>query len=318
MKMSFGVQTVQQNVEFDELARFWRFLDRETRFESIWAMDHLLPPTEGGDPSEPCFESWTLLAAASQLTERVRLGCLVSANTFRHPALLAKMAATLDHASQGRLVVGLGAGWHEGEHRAFGIPLGSLRERQDRLEESAAILRAVLDAKTPLCHRGRHFCLEDAHFSPGFVRSPGPLLMIGGGGEKRTLRTVARYADVANLMGPVPVVRHKLEVLAGHCEAVGRDYDSIEKTLHVPLFVHEDPGVVERVAPFIADHVGLPVEQVLQETPVGSAAQVRDVLARYAELGITGLVFPGPAPYDYEGYRHLSESVVAAFDGGSV
>ena len=314
MRMSFGVQAVQQGVEFEKLVELWRFLDRETRFDGVFTMDHLVTPVEGGDPDVPCFESWMLLAAAARETGRVRLGCLVSANTFRHPALLAKMAVTLDHASDGRLILGLGAGWHEGEHRAFGIHLGPIAERQDRLEEAAAILRAVLDGKTPVCFAGRHYQLREAQFSPGFVQRPGPPLMIGGGGERRTLRTVALDADVANLLGPVSQVRHKLDVLREHCAAVGRDYDALEKTVHVPLFVHEDPDVVDRVAALLAEHHQLPIEQVRTETPVGSAAHVCGVMERYGELGITGIVFPAPGPYDFAGLRHVSEAVVAAFD----
>jgi F420-dependent oxidoreductase-like protein len=312
--MRFGVQAVQQNVEWSQLVEFWEFLDRDTGFDSVWVMDHLVPPSEGSDPGEPCFEGWTTLAAAAQATERLRLGCLVTSNTFRHPALLAKMAATLDHISGGRLEMSLGAGWHEGEHRAFGIPLGSMRERQDRLEEAAALLRAILTAEKEVNFDGRYYRLENAHFSPAFVQKPHPPLMIGGGGEKRTLRTVARYADVANLLGPVSVVRRKLEVLESHCAAVGRDFGSIEKTVHVPLFVHEDRDVVEGMAGFIARHLELTPQQVLDETPVGSAARVREVIGRYADLGVTAIIFPAPAPYDRQGFRHISESVVGAFD----
>jgi F420-dependent oxidoreductase-like protein len=314
MKMRFEVQAAQQGVGFDQLVELWRFIDRETRFDGVFTMDHLITPVEGGDTGVPCFESWMLLAAAARETSRVRLGCLVSANTFRHPALLAKMAVTLDHASDGRLILGLGAGWHEGEHGAFGIHLGPVAERQDRLEEAAAILRAVLDGKTPVSFAGRHYRLEEAEFSPGFVQRPGPPLLIGGGGERRTLRTVARYADIANLLGPVSEVEHKLDVLREHCAEVGRDYDALEKTVHVPLFVHEDPDVVDRVAALVSEHHKLPVEQVRGETPVGNAAHVCGMMERYGELGVTGIVFPVVAPYDLAGLRHVSEAVVAAFD----
>jgi F420-dependent oxidoreductase-like protein len=314
-KMRFGVQTVQQNVEWSQLIEFWDFLERETHVESIWTMDHLVPPAEGSDPAEPCFEGWMTLAAAAQATSRLRLGCLVTSNTFRHPALLAKMAATLDHISNGRLELGLGAGWHEGEHRAFGIPLGSMRERQDRLEEAAALLQTIFTAEQPINFRGDHYQLDNASFSPGFVQKPHPPLMIGGGGEKRTLRTVARYADVANVLGPVSEVAHKLEVLRSHCAAVGRDFDSIEKTVHVPLFVHENPEVVTGVAEFLAEHLGLSAGQVLEETPVGSASRVREIVSRYADLGVTAIIFPVPTPYDFDAFRHFSDSVVAAFDG---
>ncbi len=314
MRMRFDVQTVQERVSYPELLAIWRFLDRETRFGGIWLMDHLLPPSPGADVDASCFESWTLLAAAAQATERVRLGCLVSANTFRHPALLAKMAATVDHVSGGRLELGLGAGWHTGEHRAYGIPLPPMSERQDRLEEAAAMLRAVFDAEKRVRFHGAFYELDDAPFAPRFVQRPHPPLWIGGIGERRTLRTVARFADVANLMGPLSLVRQRLEVLRRHCDAVGRDYDAIRKTIHVPLFAHEDPAVVEGAAALIAAHTLLPRETVLSELPIGCAERVCERLRAFAELGIGAILFPAPAPWDADVFRYLSEQVVARFD----
>lgn len=313
MHVRFDVQTVQQNVSYAELVRLWRFLDRETRFTGIWMMDHLLPPAGESDPEESCFESWTLLAAAAQATERLRLGCLVSSNTFRHPALLAKMAMTVDHVSGGRLDLGLGAGWCEAEHRAFGITLPPMGERQDRLEEAAALLRACFAGEKRVRFEGRHYALRDAPFSPGFVQRPHPPLLIGGIGERRTLRTVARHADVANLMGPLSVVRQRLGVLRRHCDEVGRDWDTLDKTLHVPLFAHEDAAVVERVAELVAAHTLLPVATVRSELPVGTPDEVCEVVRRFAELGITAIQFPAPAPYDEGAFRRLSDTVVAAF-----
>jgi F420-dependent oxidoreductase-like protein len=315
--MRFGAQTVQQNVAWPELLDFWEFLEQETRVESIWAMDHLLPPLEGALPETPCLESWTTLAAAAQATRRLRIGCLVTANTFRHPALLAKMAATLDHISAGRLVIALGAGWHEEEHRAFGIPLYPTRERLERLDEAAALLRTVMEAEKPVSFRGAHYQLENARFLPGFVQKPHPPLMIGGGGEKRTLRTAARYADIVNVLGPISVVRHKLQVLEAHCEREGRDYEAIEKTVHVPVVTHENPGSLALVRSFVRDHFGLTEQQLREEIPVGTASHVRMVVGRYAELGVSAIIFPTPAPRDKDGFRCLDESVIRAFEGGS-
>jgi F420-dependent oxidoreductase-like protein len=315
--MRFGAQTVQQNVDWPELLGFWRFLEQETRVESIWAMDHLVPPIEGALPELPCFESWTMLAAAAQATRRLRIGCLVSANTFRHPALLAKMAATVDHISAGRLIVALGAGWHEDEHRAFGIPLYSTRERLERLDEAAALLRAVMEAEKPVSFHGEYYQLENAPFLPGFVQRPHPPLMIGGGGEKRTLRTAARYADIVNVLGPVSLVRHKLKVLEAHCEKEGRDYHAIEKTVHVPVICLEDTERLVLVTNFVKDHFGLTEQQMREEIPVGAASHVHAVVERYAELGVSAIIFPTPAPWDREGFRYLDESVIRAFDGAS-
>lgn len=312
--MSFGAQTVQHNVAWSELLDFWAFLEQETRVESIWAMDHLVAPSPGALPELPCFESWTMLAAAAQATRRLRIGCLVTANTFRHPALLAKMAATLDHISGGRLVIGLGAGWHEEEHRAFGIPLYATRERLERLDEAAALLRAVMEAEKPVSFDGAHYRLENAPFFPGFAQTPHPPLMIGGGGEKRTLRTAARYADIVNLLGPVSVVRHKLEVLEAHCEKEGRAYEAIEKTVHVPVVTHEDPERLALVTDFVKNHFGLSEQQMREEMPIGTASHVREVVERYAELGVSAIIFPTPAPWDRDGFRYLDESVIRAFE----
>ncbi len=308
--MRFGVQTVQQNVRWDELLELWSFLEEQTQIDSIWAMDHLVVPVGDQLPEVTCFESWTLLAAAAQATRRLRIGCLVTANTFRHPALLAKMAATLDHISDGRLILGLGAGWHEAEHRAFGIPLHSMRERQDRLEEAAALLRAVFAAQKPVSFRGRHYRLDNAPFLPGFVQKPHPPLMIGGGGEKRTLRTAARYADVVNVLGPISTVRHKLQVLRDHCEVEGRDYDEIGKTVHVPVITHEDPQVLRLMSDFVKEHFQLTERQLREEGPVGPASHVREVVARYAELGVSSIIFPAPGPWNLEVLRYLDESVI--------
>jgi F420-dependent oxidoreductase-like protein len=315
--MRFGAQTVQQNVAWSELLEFWRFLDEETRVESLWTMDHLVAPVEGALPEISCFESWTLLAAAAQATRRLRIGCLVTANTFRHPPLLAKMAATIDHISNGRLVLALGAGWHEEEHRAFGIPLRGMRERLERLDEAAALLRAVMVAEKPVTFRGKYYHLEAAPFLPRFVQRPHPPLMIGGGGERRTLRTAARYADVANLLGPVSVVRHKLRILAAHCDEEGRDYDTIEKTVHVPVVTHEDPRRLALVQRFVKEHFGLTERQLREEIPVGTADHVCEVVERYAELGVSAIIFPTPWPWDREGFRSLDEAVIRRFEGGS-
>jgi len=308
--MRFGAQTVQQNVSWAELVDFWRFLEDETRLESLWAMDHLVVPIDDELPEVACFESWTLLAAAAQATRRLRVGCLVTANTFRHPALLAKMAATVDHISGGRLVLALGAGWHAAEHRAFGIPLHSTRERLERLEEAAALLRGVLVAEKPVSFHGRYYRLEEAPFLPRFVSRPHPPLVIGGGGERRTLRTAARHADGVNLLGPVSVVRHKLAVLAEHCEREGRDYDAISKSVHVPVVTHPDADAILRVRGFVKSHFALSDAQIEEEIPVGSPAHVREVAARYAELGVGEIVFPAPGPWDREIFRYLDETVI--------
>jgi F420-dependent oxidoreductase-like protein len=304
-----GIQTAQQNVEYPVLLRLWRFLDRETRFSSLFLMDHLVPPGGENDPDEPCLESGTLLGAAAQATDRIKLGCLVTANTFRHPALLAKMAATLDHVSRGRLILALGAGWNEFEHAAYGIALPALRERMDRFEEAVRILRLFLDSGPGerVAFEGEHYRLREAPFAPGFVQERPPL-MIGGGGEKRTLRIAARYADVVNIPSLLGELGRKLEVLRAHCDAVGRDQGAIEKTAHFPLVMSEDPATVEAVRGVVARHLGLPVETIRREAPIGSRHFVQDLVGRYGELGVSEIVLPVIHPYDLDALGRLSEA----------
>jgi alkanesulfonate monooxygenase SsuD/methylene tetrahydromethanopterin reductase-like flavin-dependent oxidoreductase (luciferase family) len=140
--------------------------------------------------------------------------------------------------------------------------------------------------------------------------------MIGGGGEKRTLRTAARYADIVNVLGPASVVRHKLAVLEAHCAKLGRDYDSIEKTVHVPVVTHEDTGLLARMSDFVKKHFQLTEVQLREEVPVGPPSHVREVVAKYAELGVSAILFPAPGPWDREAFRYLDESVIRPFAGG--
>ena len=308
--MRFGIQTAQFNATPAELIETWQFLDRETGFESLWFMDHLVAPIEGRVLDLAMFEAWTLLGAASQVTGRLRIGCLVTANTFRHPALLAKMAVTIDHLSGGRLNLAIGAGWFEEEHQAFGLSLPPIRLRLDRLAEAAAMLRKILQASGPVSFRGEHYSIERAPFAPGFLQTPHPPLLIGGGGEQRTLRIVAQYADVANVQGPVSTVRHKLDVLRSHCEAVGRSYAVIAKTVQMPVSIVDDPKELEGVRAFLVDHYQMTMQQARDEAPVGPVDHVLKVLAAYAELGVSAIIVPTPGPWDHHRLRQLDERIV--------
>src|SRR5262245_47001249 len=220
-RMRFGIQTSINDVSWTELADMWRFLDRETSFYSAWTFDHFVPPGAGQDPSGSCFDGWSALAALAAITDRIRLGCLVTGVTYREPGVLAKMAATVDHISDGRLEFGIGAAWHEPEHRMFGIEFPPVRERQDRLEEAVQLIRQLFDSDGPVSFTGKHYRLDKAEFQPKCVQKPHPPIMVGGGGEKRTLRTLARYGDVMNVSGTPDQVRHKIEVVEEHCRDAG-------------------------------------------------------------------------------------------------
>jgi len=191
-------------------------------FDSVWVMDHFyqLPPL--GGPAQPMLEAYTLLSALAARTSRVRLGALVTGVTYRNPALLAKIVTTLDVISAGRAILGIGAAWYDVEHEGLGVDFPPVPERMERLEEAVQICRAMLRGERPT-FAGRHYRTTEAWNVPAPVQPGGPPILIGGGGEQRTLRLVARYADLCNITGDPAVVAHKVAVLRGHCAAVGRD-----------------------------------------------------------------------------------------------
>lgn len=229
MRLSF--KTRPQHSEWRPLVDFWREGDRIERYDAGWTFDHL-DPIFSGRPGA-VFEGWTMLAALSGIVDRLRLGVLVTGNTYRHPAVLANIAATLDVVSGGRLEIGLGTGWVEGEHIAYGIPLPSWKERFDRLEETCEILH-LLFTQDVSSFDGPFHRLEGAVALPKPVQRPHPPITIGGTGEKRTLRIAARWADQWNLPGGEPdTLRHKVAVLHRHCADVGRDPADIEVSVKV-------------------------------------------------------------------------------------
>ena len=194
-------------------------------------MEHELHPT---------LEGWTLLASIAAVTEKLELGILVSGNTYRNPALLAKMAATIDVVSGGRVMLGIGAGWNIREHEAYGWDFPSMRERSDRLEEACALIRLLFHSQGRVDFEGRYYQLRQAAFAPRQGGDRPIPIMVGGTGEKRTLKTLAMYGDIMNIIASPEQVRHLTGVLERHCEAVGRDPNEIAKTLHVPIRIVRD------------------------------------------------------------------------------
>jgi F420-dependent oxidoreductase-like protein len=209
----------------------WHVTDQMPVFDSCWNFDHFYPLV--GDTDGPCMEAWVTLTALATNTSRVRVGCMVNGTPYRHPALTANMAASLDIVSNGRLNLGLGAGWHEQECAAYGIDLLPLKQRMDRFEEAVAIIRSLLGQENT-SYQGEYYTLTDARCEPKGPQQGGPPIVIGGGGEKRTLNIAARHADHWNLPFASPdQFRAKREVLLGHCEAVGRDPAEIECSVQV-------------------------------------------------------------------------------------
>jgi F420-dependent oxidoreductase-like protein len=275
--LHFGIKTAQQNTSYENMLRVWTEADTIPEIEHAWAFDHFIPL--GPDPTGPQLEGWTLLGALAARTERLRLGLMVTGNTYRHPAILANIATTVDIISNGRLDFGIGAGWNEQEHAMYGIPLYTPGERIRRLGEACEVIK-LLWTETVANFDGKYYQLKDARCEPKPVQKPYPPFVIGGSGEQLTLRIVAQYANVWNFVGgSVDMFRHKIEVLEGHCADVGRDPKTIELSIQ------------ERV-----NYTNL--------------SETSDVIRPYIEAGATHIILNLSAPYPENIVHRLAEEIV--------
>src|SRR5215472_6270481 len=261
-RVRFGLCT-DQNLSWDETLERWRLFER-LGFDSAWDCDHYVQPSR---PDGPYLESWTLLAALAARTERIRVGVLVSSNTFRHPALLAKEAVTVDHISGGRLELGLGAGWYEPEHRMYGIDFPPPRELVDRFEEAVLVVDGLFRNER-FSFDGRHYRLTDATFRPGPAQRPRPPLTLGAHGP-RMLRIVARHADAWNSFGTTAQIRERNQILDEACAEIGRDPKEIVRSLY--YWVARTDG-----------------------DPWSSTDAFEDVVGRYREAGIEEFIVDHP------------------------
>jgi F420-dependent oxidoreductase-like protein len=259
-------------------------------FSSVWVMDHFWQLPALGGPEQPILESYVLLGALAACTERVQLGTLVTGVTYRNPALLAKMVTTLDIVSKGRAVLGIGAAWYEPEHEGLGFAFPSVRERMDRLEEAVQVCRAMFRVPAP-SFTGRYYRIEKAHNVPRPLQPGGPRIMIGGSGERRTLRLVAQYADLCNVSGGVGTVRHKLDVLRGHCRDVGRDPDEITTTRLGTLVLTPDADETARVTEFLR---GIAGDAFSEQFTVGQEEDVVEQVGELVDTGLDELIFNLP------------------------
>lgn len=253
----------------------------QTGWDGVYFADHFMP--NGPDPTPldgDTLECWSVVAALAALVPRMRIAPLVTSVTYRHPAVLAKIAAAVDHVSHGRLTLGVGAGWQVNEHAAYGLALGTVRERMDRFSEAVQILRSLLD-QPRTTFSGRYFQVQDAPAQPVPVQDRLPLL-IGGGGERRTMRIAARYADQWNAWTTPELLAHKVSVLRQHCEQVGRDPGEIGVSTQALLYLStsEEWLSQRRLA-----QPGAPMI-------VGTPAEVADIVARYRDAGADELIIP--------------------------
>lgn len=308
-KIRFGVQTAPQNTTWQELRATWKLID-SLGYDTAWTFDHFFPILS--DPSGPCFEGWISLAALAAETSRVEAGVLVTGNTYRHPAVLAKMAATLDHITDGRLIMGLGAAWFEMEHNSYGIPFYTTAERIHRLDEAAEVIKRLW-SETQVTFEGRYYQLKDAYCEPKPLRQPRPPIMIGGSGEKLTLKVVARHADQWNTFGSPELFRHKIAVLHEHCAAVGRNFDGIEVSWAGAALVTDSREEKAELLQRFAAAFGITPEQYELGALVGSAAEVRDRIAQFIDVGVTHFIPIANTPFNHASIRRFAEEVMPAF-----
>ncbi len=271
-------------------------------WDSVWTWDHL--DAIFGPWEQPIFEGWSVLAGLATITSRVRLGLMVGANTFRNPGHTAKLATTLDHLSGGRAVLGIGGAWFAREHEAFGIDFYSgFGERLDRLDEAVMLMRRLLDGER-FSHEGRFYTFTDALCEPRPIQAHLPIL-VGGSGPKKTLRTVALRADGWNTAGTIEEVTGKLAKLAEHCDAVGRDITTIEKTVSFPIVIRDGAAAAETRFRALLDRNG--VERSDQHPLLGSPEMVADAIRPYAGLGFETVIVRMPAPFDRETIDRMAE-----------
>jgi alkanesulfonate monooxygenase SsuD/methylene tetrahydromethanopterin reductase-like flavin-dependent oxidoreductase (luciferase family) len=310
--MKFGVQVNCYNTTWDEIRRSIETMEAG-RWNSLWFADHFLPPIPGSVPNSneellTAFEGYTLIAVAAGMTEKLRLGHLVLGNTYRNPALLAKMAATLDQACKGRFTLSLGAAWFKREHEAFGWEFPTMKERQDRFQEACEMIRMLFTADAPVDYNGEYYRLDNAPLSPGCYQQPHIPIMVGGTGERRTLRTLAMFGDVFNLDGwagqgmSLEVFRHKIGVLNKHCENIGRDPSEIKHTLLCPLQVTDDQA-----------SEGAFQKRWGPGAMCGSRSHVVDRIGQFVEEGVDEIIFGHLPTGNVEAYQRVEEEIVAVF-----
>lgn len=297
----FGLQLWSQQTDWPGF-RDAALAGEAAGWDSLWTWDHLMAIF--GPWEQPVFEGWSVLAGMAPLTNRMQLGLMVGANTFRNPGHTAKLATTLDHLSGGRAVLGIGGAWFEREHEGFGIEFGSgFGERLDRLDEGVMLMRQLLDGES-VTHEGRFYTFRDALCRPVPIQPHLPIL-IGGSGPRKTLRTVALRADAWNMSGKPEEVRAKLDILLEHCAAVGRDPATIEKTISAPFVIRDDPAEAKRAYEALLRPNG--ITELGGPVTLGSPAEVADALRPFIDMGFETVIERMPAPYDRETIDRMAE-----------
>jgi F420-dependent oxidoreductase-like protein len=313
-KIRFGIQTTPQDFTYGELVTIWK--DAEALgFDSAWVFDHFVPIL-GADTDGPCLEGWTLLSALAAHTAKIRVGVLVTGNTYRNPAVLAKMATTVDHVSGGRLDLGIGAGWFELEHRAYGIPFYTAKGRAERLDEALQVITKLWTEDHP-SFAGRFYTLEKAPFAPKSLQQPHPPIVIGGQGKRWIVPLVGRYAQGWNApIGLTPEeMKERIDIIRAECARVGRsDCDDIEVSAFLVLYSISDVPLAGPVLRLGARMIA--GERIQRSVLAGSAGEIAEKLQSYVDVGVDHFIMNVQPEYDPGLLRRFAAEVMPRFPRG--
>src|SRR6266478_7805265 len=288
LEMRFGVFTSLTLQTWPGVLDLWQHLEA-TGWDIACVSDHFMPNTQ--DREGPVLESWSTLAALAALVPRMRVGTIVLGNTYRHPAVVAKMAAQVDIISGGRLLLGVGSGWQQNEHEAYGIPFYTMRERLERLDEACEVIRSMWKERRTT-FEGRYYQLTDAPLDPKPVQTPQTELMIGGGGERVTLRIVAKHADHWNIWGGPGVLARKGKILDDHCSTLGRDPKTLKRSANMALLITDKKNEVDQLADTIAKRMGRHAADARDTCLAGTPDQIREQLQQLQSARVDTLFIP--------------------------
>jgi F420-dependent oxidoreductase-like protein len=296
--MQFGLQHPNFNFDYNSQGNDISYITHSLKnlvskaensgFDSFWVMDHFHQIQFVGKPEDPMLEGWTVLSMLAGITTKIKLGTLVTGIIYRYPSVLAKIASTLDVLSKGRLFMGLGAAWNEQESLAYGINFPSNQERLLRLEETIQIIRKMWTEEPCASFNGKYFQIINAYCNPKPIQKPSPPILVGGSGERKTLKIVAKYADACNLFGSTESIKKKLDILKEHCKSVGRDFDSILKTKLGTIVLDDNrEAAKDRVKETFR---GVPEEQIKEFVIYGTPEDILKQIEALQQAGIQYLI----------------------------
>jgi F420-dependent oxidoreductase-like protein len=314
--MQFGLQHPNYNFDYDgrsasQIIDSLKTLATRAEilgFDSFWVMDHFHQISVVGKQEDPMLEGWTTISVLAGITSKIKLGTLVTGVIYRHPSVLAKMGATLDVLTKGRLFMGIGAAWNQEESLAYGIPFFPNKERLLRLEEAIQIIRKMWTEEPAATFSGKYYQISNAYCNPKPVQKPSPPIMVGGSGERQTLKIIAKYADACNLFGSAETIKRKLSILNEHCKSVGRDYDSILKTKLGFIVIDNDREILEKRIKQISKVI--PEEQVRDIITYGTPEDVLKQIELLEEVGIEYLIVDLEPNRELEALEIFGDSII--------